>query len=191
MSVDDQSLFNPPVLSGAEPEMAPTHADEEELPGAVPDDGTDGHKGEEVPTTEVTADANAANTDHTPTPDVPDHNAMHDPLTMRDPSEILDDGNFDPTSVGEIVATTNDINSAAWSAAEMADKATLVKTFVVLEGHRVHVESLEWDVQLRRGQSRTLQEDVLRTMRKSAQDFGLFAMVQVMVHENGGVSNGV
>jgi hypothetical protein len=102
MSVDDQSLFNPPVLSGAEPEMAPTHADEEELPGAVQDDGTDGHKGEEVPTTEVTADANAANADHTPTPDVPDHNAMHDPLTMRHPSEILDDDNFDPTSVGEI-----------------------------------------------------------------------------------------
>ena len=102
MSVNDQSLFNPSVLSGAEPEMAPTHADEEELPGAVQDDGTDGHKGEEVPTTEATADANAANADHTPTPDVPDHNAMHDPLTMRDPSKILDDDNFDPTSVGEI-----------------------------------------------------------------------------------------
>ena len=77
---------------------------------------------------------------------------------MRDPSEVLEDDNFDPSSVGEIPTNTDNLDCASWTAKEMAEKATLVKTFAVLEGHRVHVDGLEWDEQLLRGQSRTLHE---------------------------------
>ena len=39
--------------------------------------------------------------------------------------------------------------------------------------------------------SRTLQEEVIKTTRQSVEDFGLFAMVQVIVQDNGSMSMGV
>ena len=69
----------------------------------------------------------------------------------------------------------------------MVEKAAAIKKYVFHDGLRVHVASLNWDEDLTRGQSRNLQPDVVNETKTSMEQFGLFAMVQVMVQANGGV----
>lgn len=147
-------LFNPPSLSAAEPEVAAGDqappgapvadvADAEGGQNAEGDSGGDPDAAEAEGTAEEGADPEGADdglSDTTP-----------DPLPMRDPSEVVED-TLDPATVEEPTYSNENMDSATWTTQDIAEKSKLVKTFVSLEGHRCHVDTLEWDEQLTRGQ---------------------------------------
>ena len=150
MSDDNQSLFNPPRLNDGESEMA---ANEEGPDGPSVEEATDAegdHKAEEDPTADPAAAQDGGSAPKAPDPDLEDQDTPHDLGYLRDPSEVLEADNFDPSSVAEMAINTDNLNSASWTAVEMGENSNLVKTFVVLEGHRVHLHCLEWDEQLQR-----------------------------------------
>ena len=180
------SLFNPPSLSDDVPEVAAG----DQAPVAAPEEDVAEDDGGETTAGVYEADPDAAEAAATPEDGADPENEDNelsdttpDPLPMRDLSEVVEDP-LNPATVEEPTYSNENMDSTTWTNHDVAEKSRLVKTFISVEGLRCHVDTLKWDEKLTRGQSRVLQQEIIKKIRKSVENFWLFAMVQVMLQDN-------